>query len=80
MQGTVVFLTVQPDQQVRVGDLVAVFEAMKMGNPVFAHADSGPVRGAGPVVETRAHLDVLVDRGRLRTWVDGERVERYRQA
>jgi acetyl-CoA/propionyl-CoA carboxylase, biotin carboxylase, biotin carboxyl carrier protein len=37
MQGTVVKIAVEEDQQVAPGDLIIVVEAMKMGNPVTAH-------------------------------------------
>ena len=44
MQGTVVKVAVEEGQQVAVGDLVAVLEAMKMENPVTAHKD-GTITG-----------------------------------
>ena len=44
MQGTVVKVAVEEGQQVTVGDLVAVLEAMKMENPVTAHKD-GTITG-----------------------------------
>ncbi|MDD4867266.1 MAG: acetyl/propionyl/methylcrotonyl-CoA carboxylase subunit alpha [Mycobacterium sp.] len=39
MQGTVVKVAVEEGQEVSVGDLVVVLEAMKMENPVTAHKD-----------------------------------------
>ncbi|KKC02200.1 biotin/lipoyl-containing protein, partial [Mycobacterium nebraskense] len=39
MQGTVVKVAVEEGQQVVVGELVVVLEAMKMENPVTAHKD-----------------------------------------
>ncbi|MGZ4578166.1 MAG: acetyl/propionyl/methylcrotonyl-CoA carboxylase subunit alpha, partial [Mycobacterium sp.] len=39
MQGTVVKVAVEEGQEVAVGDLVVVLEAMKMENPVTAHKD-----------------------------------------
>ncbi|BBX74625.1 acetyl/propionyl/methylcrotonyl-CoA carboxylase subunit alpha [Mycobacterium shinjukuense] len=39
MQGTVVKVAVEEGQEVTVGDLVVVLEAMKMENPVTAHKD-----------------------------------------
>jgi acetyl-CoA/propionyl-CoA carboxylase, biotin carboxylase, biotin carboxyl carrier protein len=44
MQGTVVKIAVEEGQQVSVGDLVVVLEAMKMENPVTAHKD-GTITG-----------------------------------
>jgi acetyl-CoA/propionyl-CoA carboxylase biotin carboxyl carrier protein len=44
MQGTVVKVAVEEGQQVAVGDLVVVLEAMKMENPVTAHKD-GTITG-----------------------------------
>jgi acetyl-CoA/propionyl-CoA carboxylase, biotin carboxylase, biotin carboxyl carrier protein len=44
MQGTVVKVAVEEGQQVSVGDLVVVLEAMKMENPVTAHKD-GTITG-----------------------------------
>lgn len=44
MQGTVIKLNVEEDQEVAEGDVVAVLEAMKMENPVKAHK-SGTVSG-----------------------------------
>ncbi len=44
MQGTVVKVAVEEGQEVAVGDLVVVLEAMKMENPVTAHKD-GTITG-----------------------------------
>jgi acetyl-CoA/propionyl-CoA carboxylase biotin carboxyl carrier protein len=44
MQGTIVKIAVEDGQQVAVGDLVVVLEAMKMENPVNAHK-AGTVTG-----------------------------------
>jgi acetyl-CoA/propionyl-CoA carboxylase biotin carboxyl carrier protein len=44
MQGTVVKVTVSEGDQVEVGDLIVVLEAMKMENPVTAHK-AGTVTG-----------------------------------
>jgi acetyl-CoA/propionyl-CoA carboxylase biotin carboxyl carrier protein len=44
MQGTVVKVAVDEGQEVAVGDLVAVLEAMKMENPVTAHK-AGTITG-----------------------------------
>jgi acetyl-CoA/propionyl-CoA carboxylase biotin carboxyl carrier protein len=44
MQGTVVKVAVEEGQQVAVGDLVVVLEAMKMENPVTAHKE-GTITG-----------------------------------
>lgn len=44
MQGTVVKVAVEEGQQVVVGELVVVLEAMKMENPVTAHKD-GTITG-----------------------------------
>ncbi|OIN78103.1 acetyl/propionyl/methylcrotonyl-CoA carboxylase subunit alpha [Mycobacterium malmoense] len=44
MQGTVVKVAVEEGQEVVVGDLVVVLEAMKMENPVTAHKD-GTITG-----------------------------------
>ncbi|OZD39215.1 acetyl-/propionyl-CoA carboxylase subunit alpha [Rhodococcus sp. 06-1477-1B] len=44
MQGTVVKVAVDEGQEVEVGDLVAVLEAMKMENPVTAHK-AGTITG-----------------------------------
>jgi acetyl-CoA/propionyl-CoA carboxylase biotin carboxyl carrier protein len=44
MQGTVVKVAVEEGQEVSVGDLVVVLEAMKMENPVTAHKD-GTITG-----------------------------------
>jgi acetyl-CoA/propionyl-CoA carboxylase biotin carboxyl carrier protein len=44
MQGTVVKVAVEEGQQVAVGDLIVVLEAMKMENPVTAHKD-GTITG-----------------------------------
>ncbi|MBY4128402.1 acetyl/propionyl/methylcrotonyl-CoA carboxylase subunit alpha [Rhodococcus fascians] len=44
MQGTVVKVAVEEGQDVAVGDLVAVLEAMKMENPVTAHK-AGTITG-----------------------------------
>ncbi|HWS94710.1 MAG TPA: acetyl/propionyl/methylcrotonyl-CoA carboxylase subunit alpha [Mycobacterium sp.] len=44
MQGTVVKVAVEEGQEVTVGDLVVVLEAMKMENPVTAHKD-GTITG-----------------------------------
>ena len=44
MQGTVVKVAVEEGQEVAVGDLVVVLEAMKMENPVTAHKD-GAISG-----------------------------------
>jgi acetyl-CoA/propionyl-CoA carboxylase biotin carboxyl carrier protein len=44
MQGTVVKVAVEEGQEVAVGDLVVVLEAMKMENPVTAHKD-GAITG-----------------------------------
>ncbi|QGK71342.1 ATP-grasp domain-containing protein [Allosaccharopolyspora coralli] len=44
MQGTIVKLAVEEGQQVEVGELVVVLEAMKMENPVTAHK-GGTVTG-----------------------------------
>ena len=44
MQGTVVKVAVEEGQEVGVGDLVVVLEAMKMENPVTAHKD-GTITG-----------------------------------
>ena len=44
MQGTIVKIAVEDGQQVEVGELVVVLEAMKMENPVTAHK-SGTITG-----------------------------------
>jgi acetyl-CoA/propionyl-CoA carboxylase biotin carboxyl carrier protein len=44
MQGTIVKVAVEDGQQLAVGDLVVVLEAMKMENPVTAHK-AGTVTG-----------------------------------
>ena len=44
MQGTIVKIAVEDGQQVEVGDLVVVLEAMKMENPVTAHK-AGTITG-----------------------------------
>ena len=44
MQGTIIKVAVSDGDQVDVGDLVVVLEAMKMENPVTAHRD-GTVTG-----------------------------------
>jgi acetyl-CoA/propionyl-CoA carboxylase biotin carboxyl carrier protein len=44
MQGTIVKIAVEDGQQVAVGDLIVVLEAMKMENPVTAHK-AGTVTG-----------------------------------
>ncbi|WP_431929457.1 acetyl/propionyl/methylcrotonyl-CoA carboxylase subunit alpha [Amycolatopsis tucumanensis] len=44
MQGTIVKVAVEDDQQVEAGELLVVLEAMKMENPVTAHK-SGTVTG-----------------------------------
>jgi acetyl-CoA/propionyl-CoA carboxylase biotin carboxyl carrier protein len=44
MQGTIVKIAIEDGQQVAVGDLVVVLEAMKMENPVTAHK-AGTVTG-----------------------------------
>jgi acetyl-CoA/propionyl-CoA carboxylase biotin carboxyl carrier protein len=44
MQGTIVKIAVEDGQQVEVGDLIVVLEAMKMENPVSAHK-AGTITG-----------------------------------
>ena len=44
MQGTIVKIAVEEGQQVEVGDLVIVLEAMKMEQPITAHK-AGTVTG-----------------------------------
>ena len=39
MQGTIVKVLVEQGQQVKVGDLICVLEAMKMENSILAHSD-----------------------------------------
>ncbi len=48
MQGTVVKVAVEEGQQVVVGELVVVLEAMKMENPVTAHKE-GTITGLAVV-------------------------------
>lgn len=44
MQGTVVSIAAEEGQEVHIGDLILVLEAMKMENPVVAHKD-GVIKG-----------------------------------
>ena len=64
MQGTVVKVAVEEGQQVSVGDLIVVLEAMKMENPVTAHKD-GTVTGlsveAGAAITQGAVLAEIKD-------------------
>ncbi|KAA2251223.1 acetyl/propionyl/methylcrotonyl-CoA carboxylase subunit alpha [Solihabitans fulvus] len=64
MQGTIVKVAVEDGQQVAVGDLVVVLEAMKMENPVTAHK-AGTVTGlaaaAGSTVSQGTVLCELKD-------------------
>ena len=64
MQGTIVAVAVKEGDQVEVGDLIAVLEAMKMENPVTAHR-AGTVTAL--TVATRRHRrprhGALLDRG-----------------
>lgn len=63
MPGTVVSVKVNVGDSVKKGDLVAVLEAMKMENEIFASADGkvvGVSVGAGDAVNTG---DVLVSLG-----------------
>jgi len=62
MQGTVVKVLVQPDQQVEAGELIFVLEAMKMENPVtapFAGSVASVSVTAGDVVAAGAVLAVI---------------------
>ncbi|MEY4024099.1 MAG: hypothetical protein RLZ23_1060 [Actinomycetota bacterium] len=61
MQGTVVKIAVEEGQQVEVGDLVIVLEAMKMEQPLNAHK-SGVIKNLKAVIgETVASGTVLCD-------------------
>jgi acetyl-CoA/propionyl-CoA carboxylase, biotin carboxylase, biotin carboxyl carrier protein len=64
MQGTLVAYAVESGEQVGVGDLVCVIEAMKMENHVVAHR-AGVVRdltrGVGATVEQGVALAVIAD-------------------
>jgi len=56
MQGTVVKVAVSEGDEVSVGDLIAVVEAMKMENPVTAHK-------GGTVAELVAEVGATVTSG-----------------
>ncbi|HET7483282.1 MAG TPA: acetyl-CoA carboxylase biotin carboxylase subunit [Actinomycetota bacterium] len=62
MQGTIVKVLVSKGQQVKVGDVICVLEAMKMENSILAHAD-GTVEElaveAGASVQAGATLAVI---------------------
>ncbi|WP_345609780.1 biotin/lipoyl-containing protein, partial [Streptomyces sanyensis] len=64
MQGTVVKVAVEEDQEVKEGDLIVVLEAMKMEQPLNAHR-SGTVKGlaaeAGATVSTGAAICEIKD-------------------
>ena len=64
MQGTIIKVAVSDGDQVAVGDLVVVLEAMKMENPVTAHR-AGTVTGlaaeAGSPVSQGAVLCEIKD-------------------
>jgi propionyl-CoA carboxylase alpha chain len=61
MPGLVVQLTVQPGQQVKTGDAVAIVEAMKMQNIIRAERD-GVVKAVGPAQgDSVAADEVLVE-------------------
>jgi acetyl-CoA/propionyl-CoA carboxylase biotin carboxyl carrier protein len=56
MQGTIVKVAVEDGQQVEVGDLVIVLEAMKMEQPITAHK-------AGKVTALQAEVGATVQAG-----------------
>ena len=56
MQGTIVKVVVEEGQQVEVGDLVVVLEAMKMEQPLNAHK-------AGTVTGLTAEVGATVTNG-----------------
>jgi acetyl-CoA/propionyl-CoA carboxylase biotin carboxyl carrier protein len=61
MQGTIVKIAVEEGQQVEVGDLVIVLEAMKMEQPITAHK-AGTVTGlAAEVGQTVTNGAVLLE-------------------
>jgi propionyl-CoA carboxylase alpha chain len=61
MPGLVVTLDVQPGQQVRTGEQVAIIEAMKMQNIIRAERD-GVVKAVGPAAgDSVAADEVLIE-------------------
>ena len=56
MQGTIVKVAVEEGQQVQVGDLIVVLEAMKMEQPINAHK-------AGTVTAVSAEVGTTVTAG-----------------
>ena len=56
MQGTIVKVVVEEGQQVEIGDLVVVLEAMKMEQPLTAHK-------AGTVTGLAAEVGATVTNG-----------------
>jgi acetyl-CoA/propionyl-CoA carboxylase biotin carboxyl carrier protein len=64
MQGTIVKVAVNDGDQVEVGDLVVVLEAMKMEQPINAHK-------AGAIAELNAEVGASVQSGTVLCRITG---------